>query len=37
MLLIGGPAALLLGGTPAGAELRRRTGRIRARLFGRNG
>ncbi|MFD8479360.1 hypothetical protein [Kitasatospora sp. NPDC059673] len=35
VLLVGGPAALLLGGTPAGAELRRRAGRIRARLFGR--
>ncbi|MFF0390698.1 hypothetical protein ACFYS8_18695 [Kitasatospora sp. NPDC004615] len=35
VLLVGGPAALLLGGTPAGAELRRRAGRIGARLFGR--
>ncbi|WP_404870210.1 hypothetical protein ACI1MP_32605 [Kitasatospora griseola] len=37
VLLVGGPAALLLGGTSAGAALRRGTGRIRARLFGRNG
>ncbi|WP_073809869.1 hypothetical protein [Kitasatospora sp. CB01950] len=37
VLLVGGPAALLLGGTPAGAELRRRTGRLRDRLLRRNG
>ncbi|BAJ26877.1 MULTISPECIES: hypothetical protein [Kitasatospora] len=35
VLLVGGPAALFLGGTPAGANLRRGTGRLWSRLLRR--
>ncbi|MEV4561088.1 hypothetical protein AB0K51_29395 [Kitasatospora sp. NPDC049285] len=37
VLLVGGPAALFLGGTAAGANIRRGTGRFWSRLLGRNG